>query len=310
MSSDRTAFATYLGPVNPSKRWARDRLLEILEKNSSFPSFSAAVLKLSKLAQDDDVGMDELTSIISKEAGLAANCIRTASASRYGMGVVRSVDDAALRLGTQEIRRIACSLGVMDRFSHVRVKVNWQRFWLHSLLVARLCDNVAGAFRQSTGMEYLAGLLHDAGKLLVEHYFPREFENILERAWSTKRGHFVAERDVLGVDHAQIGAALCHCLQVHPHVRSAVWYHHNTTDPRLLNMAGGDKGFLAAVVGFADALAHMASEGIGGERVITTSYDELPEWKLLLEFDPVHGLELDTGRDLAAAEEDLKVFSS
>lgn len=77
-----------------------------------------------------------------------------------------------------------------------------------------------------------------------------------------------------------------------------------------MHMAGGDHGFLAAVVGFADALAHKASEGIGGERIVSTPYDELPECILLLQFDPVHGLELDTESVLAAAEADLKAFTS
>ncbi len=310
LTTAHRALIQYLGAVPQSKLWVQDRLLEILMADKSFPSFSAAVIKLARLAQDDDVGMDELSDIISKEPGLATNCIRAASASRYGLGVVRSVNDAVLRLGTQEIRRIASSLGVMDRFNHLKVKVDWQRFWLHSLLVARLCNQVSGAFRQANGMEYMAGLLHDSGKLIVEHYFPREFESILQRAWSSKRGHFIAEREFLGMDHAQIGAALCHRLHVHPQVRTAVWYHHNTTDPELTGMSGGDKGFLAAVVGFADALAHMVSDGIGGERVISTPYDELPEWALLLQFDPIHGLELDTSRDLAAAEADLKSFTA
>ena len=298
----------YLEVARPAQRWARDRLLEVFSTGSSFPAFSAAVLKLARLAQDDDAGMDELTALISKEAGLATNCLRAASTSRYGRGVVRNIQDAGLRLGTQEIRRLATSLGVMERFNHLRVKVDWERFWLHSLLVARLSDQIARAFRQSSGMEYLAGLLHDSGKLLIEHHFPHDFECILQRAWMAKRGHFIAEREILGLDHAQIGAALCHCLHVHPHVRAAVWFHHDPTDQRLLSMAGGDRGFLAAVVGFADVLAHMASDGIGGERVITTPYDELPEWALLLQFDPVHGLELDTERELAAAEADLKAF--
>ncbi|MEN9573776.1 MAG: hypothetical protein RL514_1631 [Verrucomicrobiota bacterium] len=303
------ALLHYLELADPAKRWPRDRMLEVFEAGDSFPSFSAAVLKLTRLAKDEAVGMDELADLISKEPGLATNCIRAASTSRFGRGVVRSVRGAALRLGTQEISRVACSLGVMDRFNHLRVTVDWQRFWLHSLLVARISDQIAAAFRQSTGMEYLAGLLHDAGKLLIEHYLSREYETVLERAWSHKRGHFIAEREVLAIDHAQIGAALCHCLQVHPQVRAAVWFHHDPTNPRLLQMAGGDKGFLAAVVGFADVLAHKASETLGHERRTDTPYDELPEWRQLIEFDPIHGLELDTENDLAAAEADLKAFT-
>ncbi len=306
---NRAALLPYLELTDPAKGLPRERILEVLEAGDSFPSLSAAVLKLARLAKDDAVGMDELSELISKEPGLATNCIRAASTSRFGGGVVRSVNDAALRLGAQEIRRVAASIGVMDRFNHLRVTVDWQRFWLHSLLVARLSDQISKGFRQVTGMEYLAGLLHDAGKLLVAHYLPRKFETVLERAWIHQRGHISAEREVMGLDHAQIGAALCHCLQVHPHVRTAVWFHHDPANPHLLRMPGGDKGFLAAVVGFADVLAHKASEALGHERKTDTPYDEMPEWQQLIEFDPIHGLELDTENDLAAAEADLKAFT-
>jgi HD-like signal output (HDOD) protein len=171
----------YLDLAHPSKRWAQDRMLPVLTFANSFPTISTAVLKLAKLVKEDDIGIDELSDIIRKEPGLAANCIRVASASRYGLGVVRSIHDAVLRLGTQEIRRIAASLGVMQRFDHLRVKVDWNRFWLHSLLVARISEQIASAFRQANGSEYLAGLLHDSGKLVIEHYFPQEFESILQK---------------------------------------------------------------------------------------------------------------------------------
>lgn len=307
MEINTKTLGPYLEVSSPGKAWSRDRLLALLTKGGSFPAFSAAVQRLLSMAQDDDVGLGQLANVIGKEPGLAVNCLRVAAGSRYGLGAVRSVEDAATRLGAREIQRIASSLGVMDRFNHLRVSVDWSRFWLHSLLVARLCERVGAAFRQATGTEYLAGLLHDSGKLMIEHHFPREFETILNRAWSARCGHYLAEREVLGLDHAQVGAAICHCLHVHPQVRTAVWHHH---DPAGLQgqRAPDINVFLAAVVGFADALAHMATDGLGGERIITTPYEEWPEWALLMQFTPVHGMELDTERELAEAEADLKLF--
>lgn len=64
-------------------------------------------------------------------------------------------------------------------------------------------------------------------------------------------------------------------------------------------------GFLATVVGFADALAHTTADALG---VLTGSYEEWPEWQQLMRFDPVHGMELDTQRERAEAEADLVVL--
>jgi HD-like signal output (HDOD) protein len=81
----------------------------------------------------------------------------------------------------------------MDTLSHLRIKIDWHRFWLHSgVLVARLIEKVAGSFRDVSGMEYLAGLLHDIGKIILEHYFPREFETIVLRSMERQCGHVPA----------------------------------------------------------------------------------------------------------------------
>lgn len=76
MHANPSPLLAYLEVTHTSKRWAQDRLLDILASGNSFPSFSAAVLKLMRLARDDEVGMVELTDLIGKEPGLATNCIR------------------------------------------------------------------------------------------------------------------------------------------------------------------------------------------------------------------------------------------
>ena len=114
----------------------------------------------------------------------------------------------------EEVRRIAFTVGVMDSFSHLRIKIDWDRFWMHSILVARLSHKMAGAFRECSGAEYLSGLVHDIGKLFIEHYFPREFEQIIMKSLERRCGHSKIESEVLGIDHTQIGAAVCELLKL------------------------------------------------------------------------------------------------
>ncbi|MBI3875598.1 MAG: HDOD domain-containing protein [Verrucomicrobia bacterium] len=300
----------FLTVNDPAKRWVRDKLIHLFLYESAVPSFPAAAIKLTTMARSDDVGMEDIAAVISKDPGLTTRCIRVATSPAYGGRTITTIDEALMMIGMKEIRRIAYSVGVMDRFNHLRVKVDWNRFWLHSLLVARICERTASAFHQSTGMEYLSGLLHDAGKLVIENYFPREFEQVLLRSWERNCGHAEIEREILGLDHTQIGAAMCECLGINHYVRDAVRYHHSADDPHLLNDKEGDQGFLASCVAVSDVLAHKAKETLGGEKQTDLPYDQLPEWGLLARFDPVHGLELDTDVELASAEEDLKSFGA
>jgi putative nucleotidyltransferase with HDIG domain len=207
-----------------------------------------------------------------------------------------------------EIRRIALTVGVMDTFSHLRIKIDWQRFWLHSVLVARLTDKVAGAFRDVNGMEYLAGLIHDIGKLILEHYFPREFECVVMRAMERQCGHAQAEMALIGIDHAQIGAAMCACLKTHPHILQAVHFHHNALHPAHTGNPDGDGGFLAACVNVADVLANLGDVSIGGEKPLLHAFEELPEWLYLNQWFNCRGLDLDLRTEIESAEAEIKAL--
>jgi len=212
-----------------------------------------------------------------------------------------NIQEALFLIGIREMRRIALTIGVMDNFNHLRIKINWQKFWLHSVLVARLTERIAGAFRDINGMEYLTGLVHDIGKLILEHYFPREFEAIALRAMERRCGFAAAEFDLLGLDHTCIGASLCQCLDLHHHVVHAVRYHHQATHPAHTCDPKGDTGFLACCVSVADTLANMGEVNIGGENELANSLDELPEWQYLTRFYDCRGLQLDLGEEIEKA---------
>ena len=214
-------------------------------------------------------------------------------------------------IGMKQISRIAFTMGVMKKFEHLKSHVDWDMFWLHSVLVARLSEKVAEAYRPSTGSEYLSGLLHDCGKLLLERYFPEEFDAIVIRATERSSGHAVVEKEFIGVTHAQIGAAICECLQAHIEVIRAVWFHHDPFSTRLDGRPDNSK-FLAACVAVGDALANYTQVNIFGARIMDENipFDQLPEWKFLTQYQRTFGMELDLDVELAAAREDLKAFSS
>ena len=299
----------YLTVAHHSKRWIRDRVADLLMSEKVVPSFSAAAVRLAEVSRDENAGMDEIAKIIAMDPGLATRCIQVASMGRFGGRKILNIDQALMMIGLTEVRRIAFSVGVMDRFSHMRIKMDWDRFWLHNILVARLTHKVAGAFREVCGLEYLAGLLHDIGKLIFENHFPQEFEMVIIRAMERRCGHIQMETELLGLGHPQIGAAICDRLHLHGHVLRAIWYHHDPMNPKHTKDPLGDGGFLAACVSVADALANMANANFEGARQIDTSFQDLKEWQFLCGFEMPHGLELDLAAEVQSAEQDLQAFN-
>ncbi|HEY1172421.1 MAG TPA: HDOD domain-containing protein [Verrucomicrobiae bacterium] len=293
--------------VHSQKTWVNHKLEEALSSEHLVPSFSRTAARLCTLVNDPNVEMDKIIEVISLDPGLVARFLKAASSAVAGGNRHSSIDEAVFRLGLKEIRRIALTVGVMGQFSHLRVKVDWSRFWLHSILVARLTERLAMGFREPTGHEYLSGLVHDIGKLVIEHSFPREFETIYLRAMERKCGHQKLEFDLLGTDHSQIGASICEQLQLHPHIISAVRYHHQPDDVHHTQEPGGDGGFLAACVAVANAMANRAQINIdGADQTFGMEFEELPEWQFLNQFEMSYGLEVDTEEECALALADLQ----
>jgi len=301
---DKSFLATH-----PAKRWVHDRVVELLSSEASVPSFSVAAMKLTEMVKDDNYDLEDLAAVVRLDQGLSMRCLRVASAPAYGGHNLTSIQDAMFLMGMAEMRRVAFTVGVMDNFNHLRIKVNWQQFWLHSVLVARLTERIAGSFRDVTGMEYLTGLMHDIGKLILEHYFPREFEAVILRALERKCGHAAAEFDLLGLDHTCIGAALCQCLNLHQHVAHAVRFHHHAAHPAHTGDPDGDGGFLACCVSVADTLANLGDVNIGGQKEIVHSLEELPEWQNLTQFFEFRGLQLDLNEEIASANADISALT-
>ena len=134
------------------------------------------------MVQNEAATMEDFAKVISLDTGLAARCLQVASSTGFAARPIDNIQQALMLIGIQQIRRIALAVATIGALSEFKANVDWRRFWLHNVLVARLTDKVASTFRRTNGLEYLAGLLHDVGKLFIENYFPKEFEQVIAGA--------------------------------------------------------------------------------------------------------------------------------
>lgn len=299
----------YLQVLDPSKQWVRDRLLKILNEEGVVPSFSEAALRLVSLTQNPDVSVEDLANVIALDPGLATRCLQVASSVAFAARPIDSVDQAIMMIGIRQIRRIALSVGTIDTFAHFKLKIDWKRFWLHNILVARLSDKIASTFRECSGLEYLAGLLHDIGKLIIERFFPREFDQIVLGAYAKECSHAAMERELLGIDHMQIGAAMCQLLRVHNHLRHAIRFHHDPLNRQHRSDPNGDGGFLAASVSVADQLANSGSPYFADAAAIAGPLETKPEWVFLCTLAHPGHFDLSLQAEIDQAKSDLQAFA-
>lgn len=236
-----------------------ERLLKILGDRIKLPSMTVTGMKLLQLLQRplDTLEVREIASLVEQDPVLTARVLRIANSPSYGgLRAISGVKQALVTIGLDEavsalnyflIRKMMPKVPPIPYF-------NSQAFWKHAVAcgtAARMLGNPNYDVTSLPGELYLAGLLHDIGKLMLAIYMPEDFGRILELAHSEKTPLYRVENAFLGVDHALIGAHLLDEWRLPPHILDAVCFHHNPWGEDL-----AERNELALLVHFADRVVN------------------------------------------------------
>ena len=193
------------------------------------PALPAVLLKLMELCQSADAAMPEMAKLVAQDAGLTAKMLSVANSSAYQRSApVGTLGQALQCIGMDMIKLIVISESVsqvFDRMSRA-LAVDLSCFWTHALQAGLAARIVAQKMGYSNSEEaYLAGLLHDVGRLVLLAVLPREY-----------RSHFIAadtedlcavEERTLQTTHAQVGAWLIEQWKLDSFMADSVLYHHD-----------------------------------------------------------------------------------
>ena len=238
-------------------------------KNASIPPFSLDLVtrNINKLPlpalsmgellhaiDDDEMGTATLAKGISKHQSLVARMLSIANSSFYGMpGQVETIADAIAVLGLRTVRTLAITTGLLDQFSAASLPgFDLDHFWRHSIATALAASSLARHMKRRDGTAFVAGLLHDVGRLVLASNFQTHFAAALQYKESNNVSLREAEHAVLGMDHADIGRLLGERWRFPSVICGAIGGHHHPDD------AGGDP--LVDIVHIADALAHTLNQ--------------------------------------------------
>lgn len=226
----------------------RDQVLGHLKQ---LPSLPVAVTDLLASFDNEDVDVAEISNLIARDQGLTARVLRIANSSFYGLQhKVGSINEAVVVLGFRAIRSMVLAVGINGIFRGDHCAgFNPQTYLHHSVAVGL----AARALAQSCGhhnpeLSFTAGILHDLGELALASNFPKEYAETL--AYQRKHDCFlvVAERDILGMDHGEVGGLLADTWRFPKELHQALVDHHSP--------AGSTADSLADLIHIADAIAH------------------------------------------------------
>ncbi len=229
----------------------REKALRSLDR---LPPFSPMLNRLMASMAKENVSFSELADLIEKDTVLAGNVLRLVNSALYGFqGTVSSARHAVAILGLNKLRNVGLSLSIARMWTHVRTPSGWStsRFSLHSVATGILADMVA----QQLNVPYpegafIAGLLHDLGKLLIAIALPTEYGAIRGLAESGARSFLECETEVIGVTHADLSGMALGRWNLPAPIQRAVTFHHAP------ELAAHGQLHLSHVVQAADQLAN------------------------------------------------------
>lgn len=202
----------------------------ILARIQTVPSLPSVVIKLRQYLNEPDVDFDALARMIEYDPGLTANVLQLSNSAYFGWSrSIRTVKESIVRLGTNRIFQMVLCMSVapLVRKPIKGYDLDSEGLWRHSIATA-ICAELVAAELDLTcrGESFTAGLLHDMGKIVLGTFVDIDDEPIKEIMRSDQLAFNEAEQMVLGIDHAEVAAALLTAWNLPSDVTEAVRWHH------------------------------------------------------------------------------------
>ncbi len=210
-----------------------ENIFERLQRADELPKLPHVMLKLIKACGSEKTDIEDLTRIISTDPALTAKLLQIISSPYINLPrQVNTIKTAVVYLGMDTIRNMAISSCAMHFFKLSKALPGFDlpRFWTHSYK----CGLVAQYLAAETGHPnpdefFLAGLLHDIGRLVLMRHFPKIYAQVLEDAGAGK-DLADAEKQRFNVDTPQVSSWLFTRWQLNPISSDAVLFINETLD--------------------------------------------------------------------------------
>jgi|GEM_PF-2650644 len=231
---------------------------EILNRLSAarLPSLPHVLLKLMTMCEQDNTTISDLAGLIEQEPAMTHKILQIVNSPAYRhMGQQNKLEQSLITLGTHLVRMLVINESVFQNFNHLPAfqHHNLHFYWMHSLKTAVIARKAAGHMGLSNIDEaYLAGLLHDIGRLALLTVVPDLYKDIFYLPNSTELCE--KEREALDLDHTEAGAALIRLWEFGSDFAESVAHHHSLVPSQAL------PGKLSRLIRMSNLLAECEPE--------------------------------------------------
>jgi len=259
------------------------RLQEMVGTVDTLPVLPRVYHQLESAMTDPDVSLDEVAEIVEQDVGITAKILQLVNSSFFGVPrKIERLRQATSFLGMSMLKNLTLSMEVFRAFESGRLPASFslEDEQAHATLVARVARHLLPD-KPSSEQAFMAGMLHDVGKLVLATRVPQEFEDAVARGWDAPV-RSVGQEPSPPVTHGEVGAYLLGLWGMPYPIVEAVANHHS---PAHVPAVSFD---VLGAVHVANGLARGAADPEAEARLLDLEYleatgviDQLPGWREL-----------------------------
>jgi putative nucleotidyltransferase with HDIG domain len=274
------------------------------------PPFPATVNKVMEICRDVNTSPTDLTKVISLDPVLTGKVMQLVNSAYFGISrEIISPFRAVVMLGMNTVKNLVLGATVMGAFGTRKNfrALNMDMFWKHSLgvgVIAKLIAQKRKIDKKLLEGYFIAGLLHDIGKIPLNSKFSDEYLTIIGMPENEPQPLFISEKQILGIDHAYVGNLIAEKWKLGEEISDTISYHHAPE-----TYIGVQNDILFTVI-LSDHFANSSEIGFSGNRYLSNIYPEVMRYfgnDTELSFDNISAFNGEVQQEIEKAQIFLKV---
>lgn len=238
------------------------KIERIIEEINELRPVSEIGNRVTEIISNPNSSLAELLDVIKYDQGMTANLLRICNSAYFGLkNKIVSIKQAVAYLGLNKVASLVVLGHSADNFKKAQVgyDLNEGELWRYSVSSALIAEDLAETKRlENISLIFTSALLKDIGKVILSAYVKDSFEDINKAVQDRGLTFVDAEKEVIGIDHAELGARVAEKWNFNPAMVDIIRNHH---DP---DKAPPDD-ISIPIVYLADSICMMIGIGVGSD---------------------------------------------
>jgi len=212
---------------------------DFLDMVERMPPFPKSAHRIMELAADINCSPKDLLQVIEHDPIITIKLLKLVNSAFFALTrEITSARHALVYLGLNTVKNLALSIATIQAIPHKKLdNFNSHQCLFHALTTASIAQRIAYRFdsKLDPGDAFIAGLLHDFGKMVFAQFAPHEFTKAIDISIIKNQSLHLSEQEILGMDHAEMGGLLAEKWDLPKELIHCIRNHHEALDNPLHN---------------------------------------------------------------------------